>query len=490
MISVQSSVKRNLWLAVIALIYVLINSFLIYKGYQFGYFVPVIFAFLILGLFSLNNLFYTVVFFTPLSIPLSFFFRELSFDLALPTEPILAGIMLLFILKWGTEKIKFQTIFRNPITIIILIQMAWMLFTSITSTMPLVSLKYILARTWFITGFFLLSLFIFTKTNQFYKAVWIYIVALLFVIIYSWIRMSAFGFQDQIAANKIVHPFYNDHTAYGAALAMLIPVAAGMFIIYKSSNKWIKVLVGSTIAILLVALLLSYSRAAWLSAAASFIVFIIVVLKIKLRYLIGTAIIAISFLCLFWTDIVYSLEKNNQDSSRDMVEHMKSIGNISSDDSNLERINRWNSALEMFKIHPVLGWGPGTYTFQYAPYQSNVDRTNISTNAGDLGNAHSEYFSALTETGLPGMIIFIILVIFVIYRGIRLYHSSLGLKTRIACLSAVLGLITYYVHGLLNNFLDTDKLSALFWIYTALIVTADIRLQRKTKVKKTELPTS
>jgi hypothetical protein len=33
-----------------------------------------------------------------------------------------------------------------------------------------------------------------------------------------------------------------------------------------------------------------------------------------------------------------------------------------------------------------------------------------------------------------------------------------------------LGLMTYFVHGVLNNYLDTDKASALFWGFFALLM--------------------
>ena len=37
-----------------------------------------------------------------------------------------------------------------------------------------------------------------------------------------------------------------------------------------------------------------------------------------------------------------------------------------------------------------------------------------------------------------------------------------------------LGLITYFVHGVLNNYLDTDKASAPFWGFLALLVVLDL----------------
>jgi len=44
---------------------------------------------------------------------------------------------------------------------------------------------------------------------------------------------------------------------------------------------------------------------------------------------------------------------------------------------------------------------------------------------------------------------------------------------------ALLGLVTYYVHGVMNNFLDTDKASVPFWGFTAVIVVLDL-YSRKT----------
>ena len=102
--------------------------------------------------------------------------------------------------------------------------------------------------------------------------------------------------------------------------------------------------------------------------------------------------------------ILIELQRNKQDSSDNLTEHVESISNVSSDDSNLERLNRWNCAVSLFKERPITGWGPGTYQFVYAPYQEAKYRTTISTNNGDGGNAHSEYLGPLAEQGVPGLL--------------------------------------------------------------------------------------
>jgi O-antigen ligase len=176
----------------------------------------------------------------------------------------------------------------------------------------------------------------------------------------------------------------------------------------------------------------------------------------------------------FKFEILDRLEKNKQDASANFIEHVQSISNISSDASNLERINRWQAALRMYSEKPFLGWGPGTYQFEYAPFQRSKEKTIISTNLGDMGNSHSEYIGPLAESGWPGLLTVLIMFITIIYSGLKVYSRSENSRSRILSLSVTLGLITYLVHGLLNNFLNTDKASVPFWGFVAIIVAIDL----------------
>jgi O-antigen ligase len=176
-----------------------------------------------------------------------------------------------------------------------------------------------------------------------------------------------------------------------------------------------------------------------------------------------------------WEDIEVSLTQNKQESSDKLEEHVSSISNVSSDASNLERLNRWNCALEMFKERPLMGWGPGTYQFVYAPFQRSTDRTIISTNRGDGGNAHSEYLGPLSEQGVPGMLLVIALIAVVTHTAFQLFYRTTVREDKIIIGSVYLGLVTYFIHGVLNNYLDTDKASIPFWGFIAVIVAMDLR---------------
>jgi putative inorganic carbon (hco3(-)) transporter len=226
------------------------------------------------------------------------------------------------------------------------------------------------------------------------------------------------------------------------------------------------------------ALILSYTRAAWISVLFAFGVLVLTVLKIRFRYILLLGLGVVFYYTANRTAIIQKMEHNRQVSSATLSEHVKSISNITTDESNLERINRWNAALRMFGERPVFGWGPGTYMFRYAPFQRSAEKTGISTDFGNLGNAHSEYIGPLAECGVLGTFSFILIGIMSLLTGFRVYSRIKDKRLKQITLGLILGFITYLVHGTLNNFLDTDKASALFWGFTAAFVTLDLSLEK------------
>ena len=395
-------------------------------------------------------------------------------NLFLPTEPLLAGVMILYFIKYlKGDRIDIK-ILRHPISLAIYFNIAWLFITTITSTLPLVSAKYLLVRIWFIVSFYLLAAQIFKNPVRIRQYLWIYIIPFTLIIFYVLIRHSAFGLNNQVASHWVVRPFYNDHTSYGAILAMLVPVLLALFFSYSKMETGQRILFIFLIGLYFMATLFSYTRAAWVSLIGVFGLWVIIKLRIKIQLLILGGVILGAFLFTAWPQIMVKLEQNNQTSSGELTEHVQSISNVRNDASNLERLNRWNSAIRMFKERPVFGWGPGTYQFNYAPFQRSQEKTRISTNTGKRGNAHSEYLGPLSESGIFGMLSIILIFILSFYTGLRVYFTSKSQKVKTLSLGILLGLTTYFVHGILNNFLDTDKASALVWGYIAMLVAMDV----------------
>lgn len=450
------------------------DSFLIHA-------IPFIIAFVLLTFFSLRHTMLLLVFCVPFSIELSVLVPNTAFDMSLPTEPLLFGIMGIFFLKLLTERTFDKRVLTHPVSICIYVYLLWLVLTTITSEMPFVSFKYLLVRMWFIVTFYFLVTQLVHDKTYISKYIWAYTFGLLIVIVITIIKHANHGF-TQKAGHFVMHPFFNDHTSYGAALAMILPAILILRRFTKNSFN-VRFIHMCVIGIILIALVLSYTRAAWGSVVIIAGIWLMITLGIKLRSFIFIGVLSIAIVLPFAHDIQIALTKNDEVSSTDFTSHAKSMSNITTDASNLERINRWNCALQMFQERPVFGWGPGTYMFLYAPFQHSKDRTIISTNAADLGNAHSEYLGLLSEAGLMGMFSFILIILVTVYIAFNLYHNTSNEFYKQISLFLILGLITYYIHGFLNNFLDTDKIAALFWAYTAIIVSCDIDEKEKRKEK-------
>jgi len=449
---------------------VLLNTFLVYKEIYFGILVPVAIIMLVMYIFSLEKVLLLAVFVTPLSVNIGDY--DLGVSISLPSEPLLIGILFFFILKILLEGGVERRIIRHPVTLAILFYLGWMLITAITSDIPLVSFKFLLSKLWFIVPMYFGGLMLFRIRTNIRVFIWSYISALIVVIAYTtWVHMG-FGFSEK-AGHWVMYPFYNDHTAYGVILALFVPVMFGLSVDKAVSQKQ-RIFAAIALIVLLVALYLSYSRAAWVSVGFAVGVLVLVKLRIKFKWIVLGVVTLLVIFFTFKFEILDKLEKNKQDASANFIEHVQSISNISSDASNLERINRWQAALRMFAEKPLVGWGPGTYQFEYAPFQRSKEKTIISTNLGDLGNAHSEYIGPLAESGFPGLLSIIFILVTVIYTGLRAYRHAADRQASLIALSATMGLITYFVHGIMNNFLNTDKASVPFWGLVAIIVALDL----------------
>ena len=473
----MSEKQKILTTYLITFIYLAVNIFLIAYGFYWLLLLPVVFIIIYFYFFRLDYIILLITFCTPLAI--NFKLSSQGLALSIPTEPLMFGVLIIFIFKLLYDSSYDLKIFKHPVSIAIIFNLCWILITSITSQLPVVSFKFLLARLWFIVPFYFVALLMFKDRMAIKKFSWLYIIPLLGVIFYSTISLYLWGFEEK-AAHWVMTPFYNDHTAYGAVISFFIPVVFG-YLFDKGYLKSTKFFIGLSLAILLIGLILSYSRAAWISLFVSVIIALILLYRIKLKWvLLGIiAIIALSF--VYKSEIFWKLEKNKQDSSTNLAEHIESISNITTDASNLERINRWNSAFRMFGEHPFWGIGPGTYQFLYAPYQHSQEKTIISTNAGDRGNTHSEYIGPLTEEGVIGFISVLGIFITIIYTGIKVYKRSADKQVKLLSLVFLCGLITYLIHGFLNNFLDTDKASVPFWGFAAVLVALDLYHSNKEK---------
>ena len=396
------------------------------------------------------------------SLPLSSNLSLGRLDLMLPAEWII-GVLALVLLFDTFNKKNYQLISKNPLPALWVISFAIPL---VFSSMFMVSLKFTLLNGVFVFTFFYGTLR-FGKTEVF-KWLKLYSIAFFLSALWGGYQFLNFDFNPDTISG-IFKPFYYSNTYVGAVAALLCGFAIGTGRIDK--RYFIMAIIALAIMIF------SESRAALISFILMLIVYLFSFLSLKIR-LIGPALLIMIVLIFGSKNISESftynkIESHNPDAN--IFEETLSVTNIQSDVSNIERLNRWVSALKMFQYQPHWGFGPGTYQFSYIPFQESKLMNRLSVRnpdnipKGSGGSAHSELLLQLSENGWPSTAIFIIIFLVWIYRG----YLSIG-ELQIRRLPFFLGLITYAFHMNVNNFLNQPGFAFLFWTFGALLTRPEL----------------
>lgn len=378
-------------------------------------------------------------------LPWSFEYSFGSWKMNLPEEPltVILGLGLGWIALKNPERIR-SAISGNLFLPMSLIWIAWLAVSAIRSSIPVVSWKYwvVEAGHWWV---FALGLSVFPffwrKTFLFFA------VSMAGVVVYALAHHATYHFRaDQSLLAPM--PFFPDHTMYGAVIAMVVFLPARL----ERRSKYWKIYV----FLLLIGLFFSFSQGAWMSVLLAGISGLVFFFRARWPLFVPLAFIAV-LAGIFFREAA-------REKAQDFLSH---------DVSFRERLNRYACAFRMARDRPWTGFGPGTYQFQYMPYQHAEEMTRISITAqiagrspgtyGRGGGAHSEYLQALSESGWPGLVLFIALGV-VAFRGLlHNYFQEKNNDYQLVILFFMLSLMTFFLHGLLNNILHDGRVAALVW---------------------------
>ncbi len=108
----------------------------------------------------------------------------------------------------------------------------------------------------------------------------------------------------------------------------------------------------------------------------------------------------------------------------------------------IERMAHWQAALSMWRAHFWLGVGFGCYEAAYPTYR-------LINWPLALGHAHNYYLNLLAESGILGLLAYLVLLGCVLARLWRVSRRMIGRKRGLA-----LGLIGAWTHFVAHNFVD------------------------------------
>ncbi len=472
--------KKNSIILLFGAVYILLTLYFVWNNQAYFSLASIGLIAVYAAIFYTDFTFLSIAFLTPLSINIEEYTQ--SFGLYIPTEPLLFGMMVLLLMMNIRKQLFPVEIWKNPIIWAVIFYVLWIFVTSITSSQSIISFKFLLARLWFMVPLLLYGPLVFQKAKNIRTFVWLYVIGMMIAIAYTLVVHASYGFGEK-EGHWVMWPFFKDHTIYGAMVAFTVPMVFGLYF-SKKHSPLIQAILLFFIVLNLFGLYFSYTRAAWLSVFAAVGVWALIHFRVKFSLLASaTAIIGIA-LFFSWDAIQMDMARNKSEhTTEDFGKKLESATNVTTDASNLERLNRWSCAMSMFEDRPFFGYGPGTYSFEYARFQEPENLTIISTNFGDAGNAHSEYLGPMAEMGFMGLIAMLLIVTSIFYKGITLYYkwpeTDSEMKTLI--LMMILSLVTYFVHAFLNNFLDTDKAAVPIWGFCACFIALEMRLNRANK---------
>ena len=217
----------------------------------------------------------------------------------------------------------------------------------------------------------------------------------------------------------------------GPVLALFLPFA---LMCLKQKTTWIR---WGIVALLLLVVVLSGTRSAWLMAAFVMLGFWWTQVKGRRLLLMVKSILfvalASALLWQFSPDFQQRIERSAA------VFQGDSAG---LDFALADRLPIWETAWKMFKSHPINGVGPRAFRKAYPEYASGDD-VWIENNTRGL-HAHHWFLELLAETGLLGLLLFTAMAFILIQMMLKNKQNEHLWAPAVALAAAFLPLVSLY----------------------------------------------
>ena len=391
-----------------------------------------------------------------------------------PSEPLLLALLgcvpLALLLGPGGLRQLARREWRHPLLVLPLCLLLWAGIDTFFSVDKIKSIKYLLAKCWYLVPLLLGSLLVLRRPADFWRLAACYVGSAVLSLLWVLPRHASIGFSfGQV--NWALQPFYLNHVLYATTLALLLPFAGGLAARASTRKaRWLWLGAGG---LLLAGLLTSYTRASWLAMPAAGIYYVVMRLRLTrvllLAVALGTAG-AVTYLVHNDTYMRYRPDYAQLAWHGDsFAAHLQSTYKLR-DTSGMERLYRWIAAARMVADKPLTGSGPSTFFPEYRRYTVSAFRTSISANHQG-STVHNYFLLQLAEQGIPAFILFCALVSAALLTAERLYHATrLHPELRRVVVVITLSFVIILFHLLLNELVETDKIGSIFFVALALLI--------------------
>lgn len=419
-------------------------------------------------------LFYLLMFSIPWSVEFNFS-PNLGTDL--PDEPLmlLASAAIVILIIYQRKKIQCATI--HPLIFILCLEVMWLMISTITSANTILSLKFLLAKGWYVLAFVGLPFFLFQNEKVLKTSFLILFFSMFIVTMIALIKHGKWNWSFE-AVNNSVAPFFRNHVNYSALLVFMLPL---QIVSLQLSQKKFRFILALILSITIIALYFSYSRGAWLALITG--TFAYWLLKKRILLIAFLIFIVLTVAAIFWLSsndryVKFSNDYKTTIFHSDFKEHLMSTYQLK-DLSNAERIYRWVAGVRMINDHWQTGIGPSVFYPLYKEYTLPAFKTYVSNNA-EHSTAHNYFLLIIIEQGIMGLLLFVGLMATVFWYAQNIYHRAKEKFWKLTVAAVASVMVMQCTINFLSDMIETDKAGSIFYLCIATIIVADYKTRKQT----------
>ena len=420
-------------------------------------------------------LFYALLFFIPWSVEANV---TDSLGTDLPDEPLMLLLAVAVLALWAYRgKQAFAFPLSSPVLLLLLVGFLWSAITALLSTHLSVSLKYLLAKGWYLLAFAGAPLVLIRMDDKLLqRAAAILFGSMLLASLFAMTKHAALGFTFA-GTNEALAPFFRNHVNYSALLVFMVPLAIAFYRLAK--KRWKRCVFFLALVLLLAALALSYARGAWLALAAGLLAYWLVQKKWLLQSFLLAIVVSVAFVAWLQYNDQYLRFAPHHDTTifhTDFGEHLAATVK-GSDVSTAERFYRWVAGIRMSTDHWITGFGPTTFYEQYQSYTVPAFRTWVSNNP-EHSTAHNYFLLLLVEQGVTGLLIFLLLIGAMFWQAQKIFNRAEDKFWKVTAASIAAILWKQCTVNFLSDLIETDKVGSVFYLCAAFLVIADAKTKK------------
>ncbi len=223
-------------------------------------------------------------------------------------------------------------------------------------------------------------------------------------------------------------------------LLLVLPLTAGCLFAAKTRAK--RAMYFAACCIMGLCMIYTFSRGGWLGLMFAAVVFLVLIDRRFIFLILLGGVVLVLF------------------SPETITARFSSIGNMS-DTSTSYRVSIWMGTLKMLKDYWITGIGPGTEAF-------NMVYPAYSYNTISAPHSHNLYLQIICDTGVLGVIVFLILVIVFIRMCCHALSHETDRTMRMLQAGILSGVLGFLLQSMTDYSFYNYRVMFLFWAYLAL----------------------